>query len=112
MRVVYLAHRQDVRVVAGGRQRGAGQRRTESRVRWKSAMLTLVVPESGSVAAALRAMVDAGRNFNDAGCAGSLREVCWGLVVMGRLKELGAAGARCRRLRGDVPLIRLPARCD
>ena len=71
-------------------------------------MLTLVVPESGSVAAALRAMVDAGRNFNDAGCAGSLREVCWGLVVDVRLKELGHGRKRLTN-SGDGLLIRQPA---
>src|SRR4051812_10371407 len=106
---------QNVRVIRVATRRQTEMcrsRRTESRVRWKSAMLTLVVPESGSAAAALRAMVDAGSgNLMMLVASEGLRVVCWGLVVMGRLKELGGAGARCRQTRGNVPLIRSPARC-
>lgn len=55
------------RVAAGGKTDDTSRTgRTESRVLWKSAMLTFVVPESGSAAAALRAIVNAGSKINDA----------------------------------------------
>jgi hypothetical protein len=86
-RVVYIAQSHDVqssRVAAGGKQRTTCRlRRTESRVLWKSAMLTFVVPESGSAAAALRAIVDAGSKFNDACLRAGMLGIGWWCEVEG-----------------------------
>jgi hypothetical protein len=54
-------------------------------------MLTLVVPESGSAAAALRAIVNAGRKFNDACCA-------WYAADWVVCREVEGAWARAQKI--------------
>jgi hypothetical protein len=69
-------------------------------------MLTFVVPESGSAAAALRAIVNAGSKLMMLAEPAML-----GIGGGVRLKELGH-GRKKLTNSGDVPLIRKPAAHD